>query len=187
MGKKSKRNVEVKNVDEIPTDLSVLKFAEQITHNKYQRELDIESGIIAQAGQMQAAFSFVTAAILMVAPVACEYRGEKLSLNLILAIFSVISVAMVCSLLFATLAHQRRKHNEEEDAKKLNDYIIENEKWFKDEKYRVDYLTQTYIELQSSMVQINETRLKWLRASTYSFYVAIALCILGFVVYVLNM
>ena len=187
MGKKSKKNNAVNSVDEIPTDLGVLKFAEQVTRNKYQRELDVESGIIAQAGQMQAAFSFVTAAILMTAPVACEYRGEKISLNLILAIFAVISVAMVCSLVFATLAHQRRKHNEEEDAGKLNDYILENKKWFKDEKYRVDYLTKTYIELQSSMAQINETRLKWLRASTYSFYVAIALCVLGFIVYVLNM
>lgn len=187
MAKKSKRNIVVKNVDEIPTDLSVLKFAEQVTHNKYQRELEVESGIIAQAGQMQAAFSFVTAAIFMVAPVACEYRGEKISLNLILMIFTVISVAMVCSLVFATLAHQRRKHNEEEDAGNLNNYILENEKWFNNEKYRVDYLTQTYIELQGSMVKINETRLKWLRMSTYSFYVAIALCCLGFVVYVLNM
>lgn len=181
------KNVKLENDNEIITDIAVLQYAEQATQRKYRREVEIENGIISQSGQMQAAFSFVTAAIFMVAPIACELRGNKMSLNLVLAIFTVVSLAMICSLVFATMAHQRIKHNEEDDADILNKYILKNEEWFKDEKFRIDFQTQTNILLQKSLAETNERRLIWLRASTYSFYTAIGLCVIGFIIYIVNM
>lgn len=186
-----KNNDEIKIIEEEKSDkkneIAVLTFSEQVTHNKYMRELEIESEIIVQASQMQAAFSFLAAAIAMLVPVACEYRGNMISLNLILAIFTPIFAAVLFSLVCSTLAHQRRKHNEEEDADNLNKYINEKKDLFIFERHRLNFLIKTYIELQKSMSETNANRLKWLRLSTYSFYVAIGLCVVGYFVYVINM
>ena len=75
---------------------------------RYENELRREDSIIRQASQMQTAFSFVTAAMFMVAPIVIEY-SRKLSLTFFLIVFSSITIALLFSLLFATLAQNREK------------------------------------------------------------------------------
>ena len=172
---------------EIKTDIYVLRYAEKVTNRKYLRELEVESGIIEQASHMQTAFSFITAGVFMVAPIACEYRGENVSLNTIFFIFSAITIPLLVSLLFATMAHDRKKHDEEADGKKSYLYFLQNEDWFKEEKGQLYYSIQLNIELQKSIAQKNEERLKSLRLSSMFFYVAIFLCFICFIVYLIIM
>ena len=187
MKKKNKQN-EISIVEqEVKTDIDVLKYAENVTQRKYLRELEVESGIIEQAAHMQTAFSFITAALFMVAPIACEYRGQNVSLNTIFFIFAIISIPMFLSLIFATMAHDRRKHAEEADGRKSYDYIIENEKWFKEEKGRLDYTIQLNIELQESIAKQNDRRLIWLRASSMCFYISVGLCLISLIIYIFKM
>ena len=188
MKKKNKQVKEISVVEqEIKIDTDVLKYAENVTQRKYLRELEVESGIVEQAAHMQTAFSFITAAVFMVAPIACEYRGQNVSLNVIFFIFVVITIPMLLSLIFATMAHDRHKHAEEADGKQSYDYIIENEKWFKEEKGRLDYSIQLNIELQESKARQNERRLIWLRASSVCFYISVGLCFMSFIIYIIMM
>ncbi len=172
---------------ELQTDINVLKYAKKVTKRKYLRELEIESGIIEQSAHMQAAFSFITAVVFMVAPIACEYRGPNISLNYIFLMFVLITIPIVLSLLFATLAHDRIKHDEEEDGEALYQYILQNEDWFKNEKGQLDYEIQLNIILQKSITETNESRLNYLRASSKCFYIGIGVSLICFVIYLLAM
>ena len=64
--------------------IEVFAFIGEMAKVKYENEIRREESIIQQASQMQTAFSFITAALFMVAPIAIEYRGTVLSLSFFL-------------------------------------------------------------------------------------------------------
>lgn len=84
------------------------KYLYEYSKIKLDSEQRREDSIIQQSNQMQVAFSFLIAAIFMIAPIVIEYRGS-LSLIFFLVSLSSIVVALLLSLVFAMLAQSRKK------------------------------------------------------------------------------
>ena len=126
---------------------------------RYENELRREDSIIRQASQMQTAFSFVTAAMFMVAPIVIEY-SRKLSLTFFLIVFSSITIALLFSLLFATLAQNREISKNFEDVSTFIKYVENNENDFDTEKQRLKYIIDTYGDVQKDKAIINNKRVK---------------------------
>ena len=77
----------------------IADFEERIYANEERRE----DSLIQQAAHMQTAFSFVSAAVFMVAEIVIEHRSN-LSLEFLLVSFSVICALLIASLFCATKA-----------------------------------------------------------------------------------
>lgn len=148
---------------------------------RYENELRREDSIIRQASQMQTAFSFVTAAMFMVAPIVIEY-SRKLSLTFFLIVFSSITIALLFSLLFATLAQNREISKNFEDVSTFIKYVENNENDFDTEKQRLKYIIDTYGDVQKDKAIINNKRVKLIRISMWMFYVALGLCAFWFII-----
>lgn len=162
-------------------DKEIYTYIGEFAKFKYEKEMQRENSIIQQAGYMQMAFSFITVALFMVAPILIEYRGT-LSLNFFLIAFSSITIFLVVSLFLATMAQNRLKNDTFEDIDVMRDYIIENDESFETEAQRQKYLVDCFAKVQKSKVSINDRRVKRIRQSMYVFYGVLALCIFWFIV-----
>ena len=146
---------------------------------KLENETKREDSLIQHSANMQTAFSFITAALFMVAPIAAEYRG-KMSLEFLLLAFSTITVLMLISLIFASMAQNRQLSTTFPDIDVFTQQI--------EDKY-VDYLTTAQRDkalaeligkVQKSKDEINDRRVKKIRWSMRAFYLAIALSAIWF-------
>lgn len=152
-------------------------FAKTIYENEERRE----SSLIQQASQMQTAFSFVIAAVFMVAAIIVENR-DPLSLEFLLLCFSTITIALLFSLVTATIAQSRYKRDDFPQVTNMKMKVISEFQNFKTEAQRSKYLLDTYEIMHKSYEKTNEKRRKWVVVSMNSFYVALALCVLWFFV-----
>ncbi len=84
----------------------LLEYSKIIYDNEEKRE----RSIIEQAGRMQAAFSFVIAALFVLIPTIIEHSG--IPPRIITAAFSTITFFLLLSFVFATLAQYRKKRND---------------------------------------------------------------------------
>ena len=157
------------------------KYLYEYSKIKLDSEQRREDSIIQQSNQMQVAFSFLIAAIFMIAPIVIEYRG---SLSLIFFLFSLSSivVALLFSLVFAMLAQSRKKKTTFQDIDVFRDYMYCHENEFEEEAQRQKYLVNVCAEVQKAQVKINDKRVIWIRMSMWAFYIAIALCTFWFIV-----
>lgn len=158
-----------------------LQYLNEYAKFRYENELRREDSIIQQASQMQTAFSFVTAAMFMVAPIVIEY-SRKLSLTFFLIVFSSITIALLFSLLFATLAQNREISKNFADVSDFIKYVENNENDFEDENQRLKYIIDTYGDVQKDKAIINNKRVKFIRISMWMFYAALGLCAFWFIV-----
>lgn len=81
-------------------------FVKEYAQLKLEAETKRYESLIQQASNMQAAFSFSTAALFMVAAIVIEYRG-KLSLTYFLWMFASITFFLMLSLFFSASAQSR--------------------------------------------------------------------------------
>lgn len=154
-----------------------LKYAER----KYKSEFEREEAIIQQAATMQTAFSFITAAIFMLLPVVCEYRG-KLSFYYIVLVFASIIACLIVSLIFATMALQRREKEALQNIADMNLKIDNYSDLLLTHEQQALFLVKNLEEVQSSVVVSNEKRVHYLRLSQNTFYLSLALCVIWFFV-----
>lgn len=148
---------------------------------KYESELRREDSIIQQSGHMQTAFSFSTAALFMVAPIAVDYRG-CLSLTFFLVAFSSLTLVLLLSLFAATMAQRRKAQDLFPDSSDQIKYIEDNEELFATEEQRNKYLANSYADVQLSLTENNRNRVKWVQYSMRAFYIALGLSVFWFVV-----
>ena len=151
-------------------------FAEKIYQNEERRE----DSLLQQASNMQAAFSFVIAAVFMVASIAVEYRG-KVPLSFMLMAFASITVVLSFSLFAATMAQRRAKREDYPKVSSIKKLIIDEYYNFKTPAQRDKYFVDTYEKMHASYEKVNEKRRKWVVVSMGSFYVALSLCMLWFI------
>ena len=135
---------------------------------------------------MQAAFSFITAAVVMVAPIVCQYRAN-ITLDYLLVVFSSVLGALLLSLFFATKALERRKVDTFLDVKQMNEFIVNNEADLATEEQRKKHFAEYLATIQESVMKNNDKRVFWLRCSQYTFYVSLGLCVFWFFVVVKKM
>ena len=82
-------------------------YIAQFARNAYEGEERREASIIEQAGRMQSAFSFVIAALFMLAQIIATHT--VLSATFLVSSLFTVSITLVFSLLFATIAQRREK------------------------------------------------------------------------------
>ena len=147
---------------------------------KYENELRREDSLIQQAGRMQSAFSFSTAALFMGLPVMFEYRG-KLSFWFIFAAASSITIILLMSLFASMMAQNRVLIKVLPNGKEFINYLKNNEDSFDSEEKRNHYLANTLADIQASITTSNEKRVFWVKTSMIIFYSALATCLLWFI------
>lgn len=155
---------------------SVAQSEYELTRMKYDSEQRREDSLIRQSGQMQAAFSFTAAAFFMALPVLIPYRG-RLSLEFFLAAGWCITLALLVSLICATIAQSRRKQATLEDGETLIAAVEDNELLFQTEVQRMKFLARRCAEFASSLAENNEFRVRWIQRSMLCFYLAVGLCV----------
>ena len=148
----------------------------------YENEEKRERSIIEQAGRMQSAFSFVIAALFVLIPTIIEHSG--ISLGIIVTAFSSITLFLILSLVLATLAQYRKKRNDFPRISKMVEELAKYPDAYKTKEQKQKYLTETYETIHDNYEDDNTTKQHYLKASMYLFFVAIALCIIWFVVFI---
>lgn len=161
--------------------IAKFEYLNEYAKIKYDNELRREDSIVKQASQMQMAFSFVTAALFMIAPIVIEYR-KPLSLTFFLIAFATITTALLLSLLFATIAQNRKRSKSLINILDFMKYMEEKEGYFDTEEQRLKYTIQAYGEIQNEKADINDKRINNIRKSMFFFYIALAFCAFWFVV-----
>ncbi len=159
-------------------------YIAQFARSAYEGEERRESSIIEQAGRMQSAFSFVIAALFMLAQIIATHT--VLSAAFLISSLFTVSITLLLSLLFATIAQRRKKGKCLPPINELTDYIIKNQKYFLTPAQRNRYLAETYGEMQQSLEKNNDKRIVYIRISMLMLYISLALCLFWFIVAILK-
>ena len=88
--------------DKNETATQIYSFIADFDEKIYANEERREDSLIQQAAHMQTAFSFVSAALFMVAAIIIDNRG-RISLEFLLVAFSSISAVLLSSLFYVAL------------------------------------------------------------------------------------
>ena len=153
------------------------EFARIIYENEERRE----DSLIQQASNMQTAFSFVIAAVFMVATIVVDNRGV-LSREYLLLVFSCITATLIFSLFSATMAQNRTKRDDFPKVNTIKQKITDEYENFQTPAQRSKYLVDTYEKMHISYAATNDNRRRWVVVSMWSFYVSLAQCIFWFIV-----
>lgn len=167
---------EINNLPEILYSY-IADFDKEIYANEERRE----DSLIQQATNMQTAFSFVSAAVFMVAPIVIEYRG-KLPLEFFLIVFALISGLLLACLFCATMAQRRSKRNSFPTAKDFQGLVETDYTDFEAKSQREKYIAETYKELHESLASSNEKRVFWIQWSMRVFFITLGGCIVVFII-----
>lgn len=148
---------------------------------KLESETKREDSLIQQSANMQTAFSFTTAALFMVAPIAVDNRGA-MSLEFLLLAFSTITALMLISLVFASMAQNRQFNVTFPDVEEFTQHIENTYLDYLTPAQRDKALSELIGKVQKSKDIINDKRVKRIKLSMYSFYLALALTVFWFFV-----
>lgn len=161
------------------SDTSTLIYCEDFCKKIYEAELERENSILQQASNMQAAFSFITAGLFVVAQIVVENKGENLSYLMIIWCFIIISFFLALSLVFATLAQSRfKKDKGYPSIRKLINHLQNENNKLNNEKTRLSFSITEYDGFYESLKKVNEKRVKFVKLSMYMFYIALFLCLI---------
>lgn len=159
------------------------KYIKELSNLKYETEEKREQSLIQQSSQMQATFSFLTAAIFMVIPVCIENRGT-LSLGFFLLALSVIMIFLTASLVLASLAQWRWKTQTFPDVEEIKRSVLESSDWKKltIEYYQINQWIDLVAKIQKEKARLNNKRVKLIMASMICLYCSIASIFLSFII-----
>lgn len=156
-------------------------FLSEYAKIKYEHEVHREESIIRQSSYMQTVFSFITAALFMVASIVIK-ESIHLSTVFFIIVFSSITCCLLLSLFSATMAQNRKKKTAFLDISDMTAYMIDNEELFEKEEQRQKYLVDTFANVQKSKAEVNDENIKWIKKSMMFFYFSLVLCVFWFVV-----
>lgn len=166
-----------KKQDKLACDLYT--FLKEYALLKLDDETKRYESLLHQASNMQSAFSFATAALFMVAPIAVEYKG-KMSYLYLLIVFSSITIPLLASLFFAAMAQSRKDLRSFADIQDVLCYVTENYTDYLSKAQRAKALVEQISEIQLSASKKNNEMATKIRWSMYFFYAAIILSAIWF-------
>ena len=138
--------------DKNETATQIYSFIADFDEKIYANEERREDSLIQQAAHMQTAFSFVSAALFMVAAIIIDNRG-RISLEFLLVAFSSISAVLLSSLFCATQAQKRYKRTSFPNARQLQRLIENQHGNFCSDAQRHKYVVKTYSEIHTSWMR----------------------------------
>lgn len=162
--------------------VSLYRHVKEISKLKYESELRREDSLIQQSSHMQTAFSFMTAALFMAAPILIENRGDTLSLDFFFVAFSSIVLCLLISLVTASLAQRRFLKKSFMSIPEIERFVSDTYANTLKESEQLKQWVQVVGEVQVSLQDINDNRVKLIRASMFSFFASIAFIILWYII-----
>lgn len=156
-------------------------FVKEYALLKLEDETKRYESLIQQASNMQTAFSFSTAALFMIAPIAVEYRGN-MSLEYLFCVFSSITIFLMLSLLFASLAQNRGELKSFANITVFEDFVEKHYESFISKAQKEKALAEQIGEIQLSASEKNDEMAKRIKISMGFFYAAMGLSLFWFVV-----
>lgn len=172
-------NINGQDTDDFQGD--AYSFIRSFSEKIYDNEVRRNDSIIQQAGQMQTSFSFITAAVFMIAPVVIEYRGS-ISLAFFLVAFSSIGFCILMSLFFATMAQNQKKRDDFPTVSDFIKLVVEKETDFATKAQREKYQADTLAVIHKNFADSNDRRIMNIQWSMRFFYTSLALCVFWFIV-----
>lgn len=160
--------------------VSLYRHVKELSILKYDSELRREDSLIRQSSNMQTAFSFMTVALFMAAPIIYQYRGS-LSFEFLLLAFSSILFCLLVSLLAASFAQTRIIYKTFPSVSEIQREVNENWKQCVEESQQLKQWVKLVAEVQTSKTRLNNRRVLLIRISMGSFFVAVGLIILWYV------
>ena len=168
------------------TKREIFKLLKEYAEFAYEQEVRREESIKSQATNMQAAFSFVIAAVAMVIPIVVDHRSV-LSLEYLLVVFSSILICLVVSLLCATLSLKLISNDFCSPISEQKEYFEQHISELNDENSRTDYIIGYYNILQASRRNATEKRIRYLNISRWFFMGSLGLSGFWFLVSVIKL
>ena len=170
-----------------------MKAAEELSQHlrelaqfKYDSEIRREDSLISQAGKMQSAFAFTSAALFMVATIAVEYK-DTWSYEFLLVIFSSITAALIASLVLATVAQRRVEREDIPDIEELYEFINENYEGLDTQAGRDVQWIKLLSKVQKEISRTNDNKVVLIKWSMRAFYIAIGLSLFWFIIGIIKM
>lgn len=160
--------------------VSLYRHVKELAQMKYESELRREDSLIQQSSHMQTAFSFITAAVFMAAPILIDNRGDNLSLGFFFVAFSTIIACMLVSLITASLAQRRFLKESFMNIPDIEQFVSDTYKQTLKESEQLKQWVQVVGDVQVSLEKVNNRRVKLIRISMFSFFVSIAFIVMWY-------
>lgn len=153
---------------------------------KYDTELRREDSLIQQASHMQTAFSFISAALLMTAPIFLEYRHSSISMEFLLFSYAIVILCLLISLILASLTQRRVIKASFLSIPDIIRFVEDNQEHTLRKAEQYKQWAQVVGDVQVSLEKVNERRVKLIRWSMGFFFASIGFIIFWFVCGVLK-
>ena len=161
--------------------IDLFTFLSEYAILTYEEEKRRADSIIQQASQMQAAFSFTSAALFVIAQVLVE-NNHLLSHRFYVCSFSSIAIMLLFSLITATIAQNRVDAEVLSDPDVFHKYMIIEFKMFLGEEQRKKYLAEAIEVVQKKLRKRNDKAVEYIQISMIHFYMAIGLIFIWFII-----
>lgn len=143
---------------------------------KLESETKRENFLIRQSTSLQIISLFTIAALFITAPTIIEYRG-KIPLEFLLFSFSIITIFLLISLLFASLAQKKELQATIPDVDVFMQHMIDNYEIYLSSIQRDRAFAELVGKVQKCKNKINNKRTKKIDWSMWLFYAALFLII----------
>lgn len=176
------------NSDELEEQaVNLYMYVKELGTLKYEAELRREDSLIQQSSHMQTAFSFMSAALFMAAPILIDNRGNQLSLNFFFAAFSSIVFFLLASLVAASLAQRRVLRRTFMSIPDIEAFVSSTYKQTLRRSAQLKQWVQVVGDVQVGLQKVNEKRVKLIRISMGSFLGSIGLIVFWYIVALIKM
>lgn len=160
---------------------SLYEYLKELAMIKFKAEERREEQLIQQAGQLQAAFSFVAAMISVV--ISITVGNIKLPIVFYFAVFSSFMILLFLSFILASIAALWRwKTFSFPDINTLKDHIISERKTLIERSDKIEQMVDLLAEVQSYKTILNNRRVKLLMCSMIFFLAAISELMTGYII-----
>lgn len=167
--------------------VNLYMYVKELGTLKYEAELRREDSLIQQSSHMQTAFSFMSAALFMAAPILIDNRGNQLSLDYFFAALSSIVFCLLVSLITASLAQRRVLKRTFMSIPEIEDFVSSTYKQTLKRSAQLKQWVQVVGDVQVSLQEVNEKRVKLIRISMGFFLGSICLIVFWYVVALIKM
>ena len=176
------------NSDELEEQaVDLYMYVKELGTLKYEAELRREDSLIQQSSHMQTAFSFMSAALFMAAPILIDNRGNQLSLNFFFAAFSSIVFFLLASLVAASLAQRRVLRRNFMSIPDIEAFVSSTYKQTLKRSAQLKQWVQVVGDVQVGLQKVNEKRVMLIRISMGSFLGSIGLIVFWYIVALIKM
>ena len=176
------------NSDELEEQaVDLYMYVKELGTLKYEAELRREDSLIQQSSHMQTAFSFMSAALFMAAPILIDNRGNQLSLNFFFAAFSSIVFFLLASLVAASLAQRRVLRRTFMSIPDIEAFVSSTYKQTLKRSAQLKQWMQVVGDVQVGLQKVNEKRVMLIRISMGSFLGSIGLIVFWYIVALIKM